>query len=323
MHVDTVSPSQPSFSENRFIALLVNHYREIVEKAFKDMEYVTSNEYTEEFTGKFPTHLAQGIWTPDDYWRASQKWGLKPTQTMLKKNRKGYLPVSTFSRCSRDFTFRVNEGILPSDAISMIGKKPSLLDSGSIYMLAFHRALIDFLGADKFNRIFSEHSFIFSNLPNIRLTWSLFKHQTIKSSEEIQVGDRCCFKNTLAFSVKHGISEEYFVVFSDKKSKRFLGMGLPSEGSTKEKVERMMHKAYNTPHLLEEKNSLSSHTLSFEEFMASTENPPFPKEGKLYLEIIIRPDIEKIQKLADASLKDVMEVFNGRGQETLEKKRKV
>lgn len=57
----------------------------------------------------------------------------------------------------------------------------------------------------------------------------------------------------LAFRVKHGISEESIVICSDNKSKRFLSIGFPSKRATQDARERMMHEAYNKPHLLEQK----------------------------------------------------------------------
>lgn len=350
----------PQLPEISFPVLLVNHYKEIVETAFRDLEFVTTFENNPRLQDKYQLFLKQGIWSPDDYWRASQKWGLNPSQDLLKTYRKGYLPDHIFSK-RRDFTFKLNEGLLPSEAIMSIGKNLSLLDSGSIYMLAFHRALCEFIGPSKFDRIFgiaeekleppvigspdvgpepilsspeesfedwepfspkpqNKHRFFFSNKPNIRLTSHLFEFKTIDSSDEIRVGDRCCFKNSLFFSAKHKISEEFIAICNE--SKTFLGLGLPPGGSTREQVEQMMLKTFNQAPLLEEKNILAKHTLTWEQFQAVTESPPYRKEGKLFLEIV-RPNIERITKLGKESLDVVQQVFNEKmGEESIEKKRK-
>lgn len=308
------SPDLPPPPET-FTGLLVNHLREIVEKAFNALDTVASCEHDPFLEEEFQLLLRQGIWSPDDYWRASRKWGLAPTQEMLKNYRTGLVTDLFFSQI-RPFTFQLNKGSLPSEAISFIGKELSLLDSGSIYMLAFHKALSEFIGPEKFNQIFRERHFYFSNTPHIRLTSPLFESIAIESSDEIMFGDQCCFKNMLAFHAKHEVREEYFTVCSNAESKLFLGLGLPPEGSTQEAVEQMMLQSYNQPPLQEGRNILAKHTDTWDEFQATQTIPPFRKQGRLYLRVV-RPNVEKIAQLAEATLDNVGEVFNAMAQEPL------
>lgn len=216
----------------------------------------------------------------------------------------------------------LNHGSKPSEAIAFIGKELSLLDSGSIYMLAFHRALCEFIGPAKFDRIFSEGPFYLSNKPNIRLTAHLFEYLSIESLDELKQGDQCCFQNLLAYSVKHEVNEEFIAIVSNEKFKTFLGIGLPPEGSTQEEVEQMMLDSFNQAPLQEGKNIFAKHTISWEVFQDTQTNPPLKRKGRLCFRAV-RPNSEIITKLAEATLENVLELFHEMCLEPLSKMRKI
>ncbi len=246
------------------------------------------------------------IWHPQEYSKAHS--------ISIEAYSNGHVPKAFFSKChtpskrEAPFTFALKKG-LPSDAIYSIGnKKPAILSSGCAYMLVFYRALCSYLGEEKFNALYGHDRFILCAHPYDTLTKFFFEKVSIQSSAEIQPGDQCCFKNLLAYSFKHGLHENTYVVCNSDNT--FTGLGF--QGSTKSEVEESLFRQYNEPSRMNIKGFLSSHTISYEEFIDKQTNLPFPKEGRLFLEVL-RPHTARLQQMAETPIDELATLLESWG----------
>jgi hypothetical protein len=242
-----------------------------------------------------------GIWHPQEY--------SKTYSIGLKDYSNGHVSRAFFSRCltpskrEAPFTFILNKGLRASEAIYAIGnKKPAILDSGCAYMLVFYRALCSYLGEEKFNVLYDR--FILRANPFDTLTKFFFEKVSIQSSAEIQPGDQCCFKNLLAYTIKHGLHENTYVVCNSDNN--FMGLGF--QGSTKSEVEESLFRQYNESPHANIKGPLRHHTVTKEEFIDKQTKPPFPHEGRLVLEVL-RLQIARIEQMANTPIEEIAELL--------------
>lgn len=258
------------------------------------------NEFSS--TTKNSFNRSGGIWHPQEY--------AKSHTVTLAAYSKGSVPREFFSRGLTPskkpipFVFVLKKGKRPSEAISAIGKKSRLLDSGCAYMVVFYRALCSYLGEEKFNALYHDSRFVLRSDPIDSVTNFLFKKVVIQSAAEIEPGDQCCFKNLLAYSLKHALPEKTYVVCSG--AHQFMGLGF--QGNTKQEVEEALWKQLNEPSLVQPEGPFRKITISYSTFIENQMNPPFPKDGRLFLKVL-RPLTDRIQQLAETPIEQLPELL--------------
>ena len=243
-----------------------------------------------------------GIWHPQEY--------AKTHTVELAAYSKGSVSREFFSRGLSQknnpipFAFVLKKGKKPWDGIAEIGRKSRILDSGCAYMVVFYRALCAYLGEEKFNALYGDSRFILHSVPVDTVTTLLFKRVVIESAAEIEPGDQCCFRNVLAYNIKHGLREETYVVCSGPN--QFMGLGV--QGNTKQEVEEELFRQFNEPSHVITESVFKNSTMNNKTFLETQTNPRFPKEGRLHLKER-RPLIDRIQQLAETPIEQLSELL--------------
>ena len=256
--------------------------------------------FLDQFTSMTRNNFNQGegIWYPQD--------AIKRYHIELEEYQYGLVPPEFFKKCLSPknnripFAFALREGKTPSNAIHAIERTFTLLDSGCAYMFVFYRALCSYLGEEKFNAFYGRDRFILRAEPWDTWTRFFFDKVSIASAADIQPGDQCCFKNMLAYSVKHLLHEDYYLVYSGDN--QFMGLGF--KGNTKSEVQRALRRQFNEPSEVNTTGLLRTHTVTYSEFIKIQTNPPFRKDGRLVLEVL-RPNWARIAQLADTALDEL------------------
>lgn len=96
----------------------------------------------------------QGIWYPNDY----NDFLLNNHKSMPQEYWTGYANDGYFEKVGR-FTFALKEGKSASEAIEAMLQGPSILDCGNAIVLAYYKALLDVIGSQKFDALFSDDLF--------------------------------------------------------------------------------------------------------------------------------------------------------------------
>lgn len=302
-----------------FSSLLVNHFRSIIEKTSRDLQDVRETPYNAETKEKFHAVLDQGIWYPEEYYKALQKCNKTARLEWMKENdcqrfRRCSLSTHSFSRLSPT-AFRIKDAILPSAALASIGKQVNLLDCSSIYTLAFFRALEEFIGVQKFNHLFAWDSstpFTFAADMHYSAASFLFDPVDIGNLDDLQSGDKGYFSNIPSYEERQpfGHAAGYSVLYNTNLQPHpFLGFGLSPKGESKEGVEHALFTSHNQDPLVQtaQKKSKGS-TVTWEEFQRQRGSSPLPQIGK-FSRRVFRPNSGRIESLARAPLENIRDVY--------------
>lgn len=150
-------------------------------------------------------------------------------------------------------TFKIKADCLPSTAIEkMVGTEKGLTLVGctQVIQIVFAKVLLDHIGADKFNAIFSEKGVIPLSIgPDARdyALMSLFK---IIFTPEQEHGDWVCFKGYEPYTLKHlfGTGDgENVLVNKTSPPTLYREFGLSKVGLTKEEIDQNFVTEYNKP----------------------------------------------------------------------------
>lgn len=294
--------------------------------------------------------IREGVWYCSDYYTALKKCG-KGASALLETFKKqgnfmyGYASSTYFvGRSNSSLTtgreicvFDLKAGVLPSTAIDQLEKGPSLLDCGTVILLAHCLALKEIWGDDRFNAAFRDNL----QIDNAKSSLDrLFKRVRISSEDEIQVGDRCFISNIRMYIFKHSMEDArgYNTVCKrEEKPKTHIGLGLPVEGATRPEIERSLFESYNaTPispeevisaeavkHLYEHTicgnfeaskqvvEALKDEQMTWEEFQRTpsrSEEQGKRSQGKLELSVL-RPDLKVIDRLAKVSVSEMAQAY--------------
>lgn len=216
----------------------------------------------------------QGIWYPLDYIKALGAGNPTRYNYLREKGHlvNGWMPnqffvpiyspigPNTFRR--RAWSFLAKKDVLPTDAIEAAKQGLSILDCGATCQIARYDALLQVLGAEKFNRLFgSAHGQrinvdyeIDDEMQPMRyfVDFTLaVKNQAPSTLDQrlIQVGQLVLFGGVPKYYQKHlsGMGANYNVICSDATfgRQRYVGHGLPSEGVSEEELALLMVREYN------------------------------------------------------------------------------
>ena len=161
----------------------------------------------------------------------------------------------------------------------------------------------------------------------------------VENEDAIQEGDICYFSNIQDYIYKHpaGSLRGMNVMCQNAQKKIFLGLGMSPDGVQVDDIEKALHEGFNQEPLdegflspkiwknmystslycNEEKSrefvaSLKEKKISFEEFQSTQsrcEQRGIPSKDKLIFGIL-RPNIERINQLAQASIENIRKVYS-------------
>lgn len=301
-------------------------------------EYEKAMLATAENVGKAEVRarLYDGIWYPVHHFKALKRHGLDERISLLARQRAfldGRVALGVFERCPSKLgplSFRLVEGFTPSEGLNALDGGLSILDCGTVCVLADFRALQDVLGTEKFNRLFSKKL-----LFDLNSLMELRKRKEIKDESELQEGDSCYFqsiKTSTDASGKeipgyvdthpfdHGRGWNVICRGGNEKEKTYLGFGLPASKPVKGKdIEDALFDAYLEepflaeeaipPAVLQQTPRKKPVQITREQFDAA---PPLEEQihpkSRLH-PVVIQYDLEKIQQLIDADIEEVEAVF--------------
>lgn len=193
------------------------------------------------FQKEISNDLSAGVWYPAHFYRALQKLGLDQEKKRWVDSQglfHGYLPSKTMCLTPDSksptgfapFSYQLEQGVSPSEALMKIEQGLSFLDCNQVAFLAFYRALEQELGSSRFNAIFGKKSFSLTPQHDHYLS-KLIPAVRIETEEDIQRGDICYFSNVYLYVAKHpaGESRGQHMICSSTAPHRYFGFGLPQE----------------------------------------------------------------------------------------------
>lgn len=152
-----------------------------------------------------------GVWYPADLDRFFQESG----EVMPEDYWTGHADTAFFTKIGT-CTFELKEGKSASDAIEALLRGPSVLDCGNATQLAYYKALLDVLGKDKFNELFSEEIFKLTitqrGITDSQSPISYFADFTeaaktgatgVLGNRPLAIGEECHFKGVPFYGNKH------------------------------------------------------------------------------------------------------------------------
>ncbi len=251
-----------------------------------------------------PSFLDSGIFYTQDYFQAlKQLHRLHSLEELINKHALTHGKVSTahFNTVydhknpikKSPYRFVLKSGVTPSAALQTLLEGFNLLECASVAQIAYYIAVQNLLGIEKFDILFgSESSYPFRIGQQPKHPLDVLKKHYIESSEKrapLKRGDLVYFKNVIKYRLKHpfGHASGFNVICVDDTigAERFVGLGLPPEGVTREEMQVLLLEEYNKPPvseeffseelnerrgiLMRESNALAGDVLSMEGFLSS------------------------------------------------------
>lgn len=183
--------------------------------------------------------IAEGIWHPDEYRDFtidsfnSEKGNYYPT---------GYADGKFWEITERN-VFRLQPGIKPSEALQKFLEGPTVADCGVTTAVCYYKWICDYLGEEKFDKIFGSEPFALTIAPygilDLRSPISYLADFTEASKKfekgelgkrPLKIGEECHFKGVNWYSSKHplGSANGWNVIYigdNSKGNQLFMGLG--------------------------------------------------------------------------------------------------
>ena len=127
-------------------------------------------------------------------------------------------------------SFKIKKEVHPSEVLEKIESGLSLLDCGTLCLLAIYKGLCSTLGPEKFDLLFGAESanpLYLSGDVSSPLS-RLLTRREISSERDVKKGDICYFSNIKEYVAKHPVGESrgYHVICSSENPHRYIGFGL-------------------------------------------------------------------------------------------------
>lgn len=241
------------------------------------------------------------------------------------------------------YDFRITKEATPSAALEAIKNSPCILGCGEVRDLAVYQSLKDLLREQKFDLLFASNSATPLQIGggNENPFRRLFKRVEVRSAASLEPGDFCHFSNIQQYIAKHpfGHARGYNVMYKEatQEGPKFLALGLKAEGCLAADVEKALLDGFNQPQeserffnpsilshvygktLLQNEEKSKAFVASFSDLTLTQEEfDELPNrlahgggraERRLLLSVE-RPDLDKIERLSNASLSDIRKVFD-------------
>jgi len=215
--------------------------------------------------------LESGCWYPNDYCFALRSANQTVRLTFFINNGSFYhgfpntkktgLEYIPFDNATGKMTIACRlpeKGIKASDAIKAFQENLVLADCAQLCQVSQYQALLEILGEERFNKLFSSASH-----PKDRLVISSYavqensllvflKQKTTKEKDGfrvLEVGQRVAFENFQIYGLKHLNGEaggfNTICVDATPSAPKFVALGTPPEGLTEEGINSLMVEEYN------------------------------------------------------------------------------
>jgi len=284
------------------------------------------------------TNLDAGVHYPLPYVKALQDSDSEKNQERLKTFKEygmsyhGYASPKHFKMVAdpespsgkQVLTFVLKPGVLASKALEKLESGLSVLGCGETCQVAQYRAILDVLGAEKFDALFAEDGptpLIVSGThpknPISKLRNYICKKEA--NLDEVRRGDLVYFYNAASYQEKHqfGASQGYNSICMHEAggSSRFTGLGWPSEGLNHGQIQKVMRSKYNADpanprEVLSEKiwKKLPKTRPDFQERQITPAE--FTKEGGGKIQLVCQLDTKRITALANSTLADARRLLD-------------
>lgn len=218
-----------------------------------------------------PDLLKGGIWMQNEYFKALKELGESAGPRLKHLVDNGYFyhpfPPKSFGRIPSNSSasgyelsrIQLKLGQKPSEALTSLLEKKEfcLLDCTLTCQIGQYNALLDALGPDKFDKLFSpegEHPMLLSQYYNNPLCMGLLSNRSksygTKEDRPIQVGDRLAYRNYNNYNQKHKLMGDCQAInvtptCSNSGKQMFVGLGLPVKGLSESELEQYLVDEYN------------------------------------------------------------------------------
>lgn len=153
----------------------------------------------------------KGIWYPGDY----VKFLAESSESMPEEFFTGHANEEYFEKTGR-FTFILKDGKKASEALRVFLNGPTLADCGNATVACYYKCILDIIGEEKFDKIFSSKPFCLrigqSGITDVESPISCFSDYTEASKLSIpgvfgkrplQIGEECHFDGVIWYANKH------------------------------------------------------------------------------------------------------------------------
>ena len=243
------------------IEILVLKTIEVIKRIAKENEENKGN-YKEKLSS-----LSKGIHYPVEYYNAL-KTHKQTTVINFRKTRDHFFHGSLSNKhFSKDddanspsgkgiCTFKIEEKVMPNEALNAIFNNPSLLGCGEACQIAQYFAVQEMLGASKFNALFSKDSETplqiggQSTNPCGKLRKYLMIKNVEQSPKQIQAGDHVFVSNDQRYLDKHVLGEcqgfNLICIEGSTDEPKFTGLGIPAKGVTLKEMNEILIDGFNS-----------------------------------------------------------------------------
>lgn len=164
------------------------------------------------------------------------------------------VPDSDSPSGKKIMTFVLKPGVQASEALEKLENGLSILGCGETCQVAQYKAILDVLGAEKFDALFAAEGstpLIISGThpknPISKLRNYIYKKEA--SLGDVRRGELVYFHNASSYQDKHqiGVSQGYnsICIHEAGESSKFTGLGWPADGLNHEQIKEVMRSKYN------------------------------------------------------------------------------
>lgn len=223
-----------------------------------------------------PKEEFSGVWYPDDL----KEFFLKKSEEMPEDYWSGYASSDYFNRTGF-FTFELKDGKSASEAINVLIAGPSVLDCGNATQLAYYKAILDVIGSEKFDTLFSskilrlkitQNGITDSEAPIYYFSDYTFASKKNFSAGEIgkrplNIGETCYFQGIKFYTIKHpaGFSNGWNVIYvgnNESEEQLFIAHGFELPMTEKE-INKLLVELYNEKRTAEDERYIAKYTAKY------------------------------------------------------------
>ncbi len=198
-----------------------------------------------------------GVWYPTDL----KEYLSQKAENMPEEYWTGYASPEYFIKTGR-YTFHLKEGKSASDAVNALIAGPSVLDCGNATQLAYYKGLLDVIGPEKFDVLFSldisrlvitqrgitdplSPIYLFSDYTSAARK----RYNGREGRRPLKVGEECHFKGVTHYANKHpaGFASGWNVIYmgdNQDGEQLFIAHGFKSP-MTENQIYTLLAESYN------------------------------------------------------------------------------
>jgi len=220
-----------------------------VPQSRQELRQILADKTVETMRGIAAKNLTgKGIQYPEEYlMRIKAEKGAIP-QEYLGFRTYGFANKDFFVRVEKDkIHWRVKPNVNASDAIDAIFNKPSptLVDCGIACTIALHKALLDTIGTERYNKIFNGRLVLVSD-PTVQDDMGLFTRSV--RVNQIGHGTLVGFNNLKAYTKRHPFGLWASFNMCSLGNGRYVGLGTPQDGLTEPQIKELLASEFNKPY---------------------------------------------------------------------------